>query len=277
MLKRDGRQLGLVLLILMVGYGAGLFSGNLWQDGGTAAHAGRRVRGGQEQGIAIVPKDGGALSPGQEKATSHLTRNSGSTRRVGILGSTRSSLFRQARAYSLLPNPEMIRAAVEQLHDDELLDLVQTYTGLIPQDLPEDVPVVDFAERLGEIYYSDSFERAGNQLDDPILASHVEFDIHCDEDNRTVEARQGFAADNRRIYASFESSGYNEKNVMVKWSRVDSPEVLVYDKYPVNTGKGHNYVWLERPNDWESGYYQVEIFSLADNLSLMARGDYEVE
>ena len=175
-----------------------------------------------------------------------------------------------------LMGPALVKEAVEDLSEDELLDLMATYTRLAPDDIPAEVNVRDFADRLGEIYFGDSFARQDNYLDNPEEAAAMEFATRADSNNQAVEPRQDFQAQEKRIYASFANSDYQERDVMVKWSRADSPEVYVYDKYPINTSKDHNYVYLEQPNGWENGDYQVEIYSLADNLSLMARGNYAV-
>ena len=63
---------------------------------------------------------------------------------------------------------------------------------------------------------------------------------------------------------------------MVKWYRVDDPKVYIFDKYDISKDKNNNFVWLEKPSGWNEGLYGVEIYSMEDNLSLMAYGEYSV-
>ncbi len=251
------------LFIFVVGYGSGVVSMGYWQKPhGPVAAEGDLAESSMSQD-AVVPS-GLAVSSRQQ-----------ARRQAPQSVSLQDSLFWQAG--TMTPDPTLISVAVSQFSDEEVLDMITAYTHLAPHDLPEDVAVKEFAGRLAEIYYGDSFDRPGNPLDNPGFVGEMEFDVTKAAANRVPEPRDLFTATDKRIYASFETSGYDDRAVMVKWSRVDSPEVLIYDKYPIMVGMGHNYVWLEQPQGWEAGDYQVEIYSLADNLSLLARGSYGVD
>ena len=168
------------------------------------------------------------------------------------------------------------RNVVDHLSDAELEEIIRSYTRLAPHDYPEQVEIHDFAKRLGELYYRDPAEMGESPLDSPENAIPIDFDSQINRSNMVKEPQESFATFTRRIYASFDTSNYKKNSVMVKWSRVDSPEVMIYDKYRLNSAMDYNYIWLEQPDGWQQGDYQVEIFSLEDNLSLLARGGYHV-
>ncbi|MEN8140137.1 MAG: hypothetical protein ABFR97_02835 [Thermodesulfobacteriota bacterium] len=166
-----------------------------------------------------------------------------------------------------------VAAALDRLNDEELTDIITTYTKLAPHDYPPGVDTRDFAQRLGEIYYQNPAVPDDSELD----LSPVEFGKSVKVDNKLRDQQECFSQGTNRIYASFATGeDYASNSVMVKWSRLDSPEVLIYDKYAINRGTTENYVWLEIPNGWEPGVYKVQIFSLENNLNPLFTGSYTV-
>lgn len=170
----------------------------------------------------------------------------------------------------------MVRNAIDHLNEDELEVIIRSYTTLAPHDYPEGVAIHDFAKRLGELYYLDLLEGSDIPFDALEYAGVIEFDHQIQADNLVEEATDNFSSDTKRIYASFDTSAYTKGSVMVKWSRIDSSEVLIFDKYRVNRSMESNYIWFEPPGGWENGKYQVSIYSLEDNLSSLATGVYEI-
>ena len=168
----------------------------------------------------------------------------------------------------------MGRNAIDHLSTDELENIIRSYTKLAPHDYPPGVDVRDFAKRLGELYYRSPQDE---EVDSAEVSEFVEFDSQVATNNMVKEPQESFSNDTQRIYASFDTSNYDKNSVMVKWSRVDSPEVLIYDKYAINTSTNHNYIWLERPDGWDSGDYILTVFSLEGNLPPLATGQYRVE
>lgn len=166
----------------------------------------------------------------------------------------------------------MARNAIDHFNEEELEVIIRSYTKLAPHDYPEGVDLHDFVKRMGELYYQDPLEGSETSLD----AGFIDFDSQIQTDNMTKVATDNFSADTKRIYASFDTSNYTKGSVMVKWSRIDSPEVLIFDKYRVNRSMDSNYIWLEPPDGWQNGKYQVSIYSLEDNLSPLATGVYGV-
>lgn len=262
MLNSAAGRIILCGLLFAGGYGSGLLTMALWPMG---------------QGKADVSAELAHGSSVVEVARPQPPADRGSGFRPEPERGASASRHSMDRITSLASNPRLLRAAVAQYSDDELLEMIGAYTRLAPHDLPEDVAVAEVAERLADIYYGDSYDRAGNPLDNPGFVGGMEFDVSKAPANRVVDPRELFAGTDKRIYASFETGGYEKREVMVKWSRVDSAEVLIYDKYPIMAGADHNYVWLEQPQGWDVGDYQVEIYSLEDNLSLLARGSYGVD
>lgn len=161
----------------------------------------------------------------------------------------------------------------DNLADYEVVDFLKNYIHISDADIPKGVSAVDFAGRLGEIFT--------NGVDKPINNTGiniepVEFDVATNSDFQAATPTQEFKTSDNKIYASFNTENYQEDKVMVKWYRVDDPKVYIFDKYDISNDKNNNFVWLEKPSGWNEGLYGVEIYSMEDNLSLMAYGEYSV-
>jgi hypothetical protein len=107
----------------------------------------------------------------------------------------------------------------------------------------------------------------------------INFSKLVDQDNFSLNTSTEFDADDVvKIYASFDTFAYPETEVLVKWYRADEPELLLFNKYPIDPIKDHNFVWLQKSQGWDSGRYTVEIYSVRveDNIKMIARGDYTI-
>ena len=127
---------------------------------------------------------------------------------------------------------------------------------------------------LGVMFYEPEIDETGKMIisDANIIAPQI------DQNNIAPNPQHDFFAHDAKIYASFDTGDYDGKNVLVKWYKSDTPDLLLFDKYPISQDKTQNYVWLKKPKGWAQGSYGVEIYSanINDNLKLIATGMYNV-
>ncbi len=62
--------------------------------------------------------------------------------------------------------------------------------------------------------------------------------------------------------------------VMVKWYRRDRPEILLFQRYPVVPGDANGYVWSDGNGGWDTGQYEVNIYTGDEAMTLLASGYY---
>ncbi len=157
------------------------------------------------------------------------------------------------------------------------LELIETVSGtaLFSEAELEDISDVrGFAERLASIALSGV---VAPPEEIPPQAMQVEFSTSVESDNAPTAAREVFGSDSDRIYAVFPTDQYGLDSVLVKWQRLDQPELLVFDRYPIGARDRDSYVWLSQPDGWNQGAYEVTIYAAAESLDTNAGGIYEVE
>ena len=279
---------GLYTVLLAVAlFGAGFACGLLVQKGGVERAAVYHLAAQSETACRETVQFSGSTQqeePEKRAAKQQApSRSLRAARQEADSGQRRQSLFWQtmAQVRDLGPStltigdlqPEQLEEAISQFNDDELLDLIGTYTQLAANDLPEGVAIAEAAQRLGELYYSEEEEREETPLDDPGYAVPVSFGLSTRANNQVVEAKNSFPPETKRIYASFPSENYKERTIMVKWSCVG--EVLLYKKFSINPGMEYNYVWLEQ-SPWLTGSCRFRAYGTNGNFPLIATGGYEV-
>ena len=178
------------------------------------------------------------------------------------------------------PFREMIDMHIESLglSSNDLFPILNNYLDLKTDTSQPSPNLKEVASRLAEIaaenilYPLPAESTAGNTY------SPVYFSSLVDPENPEGHLQDDFFEDDVKIYASFDTRDYPEKFVLVKWYKTDSPDLLLFGKYPINKNKAHNYVWLKKPKGWLQGRYAVEIYSvnLNNNLRPIARGSYNV-
>ena len=85
-----------------------------------------------------------------------------------------------------------------------------------------------------------------------------------------------FKAENKRLYAHFDLPDYAYDQVLVKWYREGSNELVQMDYLKINQFGSENYIWIEQNSSWESGKYLVEVFSASETPELLSAGNYMV-
>ncbi len=169
---------------------------------------------------------------------------------------------------------ELIRGLIAGMSELELIDTVSG-TALFSEAELEDISDVrGFVERLVSIALSGV---VAPPEEIPPQAMQVEFSTSVESDNAPTAAREIFGSDSDRIYAVFPTEQYGLDSVLVKWQRLDEPELLVFDRYPIGAMDRDSYVWLSQPEGWNQGAYEVTIYAAEESLDPIAVGFYEVE
>lgn len=88
--------------------------------------------------------------------------------------------------------------------------------------------------------------------------------------------KESFYAEDRNIYAVFETQAETTEKVLVKWMRKEDGKVLLFKNMPIDIGEETNYINISARNGWQPGAYQVSIYNTRDELKLLASGEYRV-
>lgn len=85
-----------------------------------------------------------------------------------------------------------------------------------------------------------------------------------------------FRHDNGRVFARLYMQDYTGDEVLVKWYNPQTGQVLAFDKYPVVPENSMHPLWLEHKQPWQSGQYNVEVYSADESLRLLSAAVYHV-
>lgn len=85
-----------------------------------------------------------------------------------------------------------------------------------------------------------------------------------------------FRPDHGRVFARLDMQGYTGDEVLVKWYNPQTGQVLAFDKYPVVPENSMHPLWLEHKQPWQSGQYNVEVYSADESLRLLSAAVYQV-
>jgi hypothetical protein len=167
----------------------------------------------------------------------------------------------------------LARTAIDRMSERELRQIVGLTTQLGAEAIEEIDDIREFAERLVDIAME------GTVIDQPHEAglSEVVFGVSEYEMEANGQAQTVLERQENRIYAFFPTDSYQGSTVMVKWYRVDEPEIVLFRRHSVTPGDQRGFVWVEQSAGWQSGHYQVDIFSGDASMDRLAFGRYEVE
>jgi hypothetical protein len=168
---------------------------------------------------------------------------------------------------------------IEQLGlgDDALSSLLYEYTRITPEDIPPTLSIQEFAAHVAAIATTDILTAGarGSQPEDPTVTD-IRFGTSPRQSESTESPGARFSTYDARIYAVFDTRSYRHSDVLLKWYRVDQPELLVLQKYEIDPDADYNYVWYKRKEGWPTGQYRVEVYSLGRSFRIMSSGEYEV-
>ncbi len=167
----------------------------------------------------------------------------------------------------------VIAGLIAGMSDFELVDTVTGTSLFSAEELDEISDLRGFAERLATIALSGVVTPPA---DFPAQAEHVEFSRTVGVDNTPGLASEVFYSDAGRIYAVFPTDRYDRDTVLVKWQRMDRPQLLVFDRYDISAEDTYSYVWLNQPGGWSEGSYEVTMYAADESLEPIAAGAYDV-
>ena len=164
-----------------------------------------------------------------------------------------------------------------------MLGLIQSFINIDSDDVPSQIPIKDFAVKLVKIAANGvlTTEQSESITNDP-LPLPVYFDTSANPDYSVSDPRETFSPDETKIFASFDSSQLVDDNVLidsvlVKWYRTDHPQILLMKSFPIRPLSNYNHIWLDQPQGWPRGDYQVEIYSFHNDSDLIASGKYDID
>jgi len=166
----------------------------------------------------------------------------------------------------------LARGFISKLDRDELRTAISMATKLGADDLDEVQDLEAFAMRLADIAMVGTMVDAPERIDAP--------DVWFSGDASGIEDRSkgtnGFDLRQERIYAFFSAGDYPGREVMVKWYRTDEPQIMLFKRHNVGSGREAEHVWLVPGAGWQSGDYQVDIYTGDEAMDRLAAGRYSV-
>ncbi len=168
---------------------------------------------------------------------------------------------------------EIVGFVIDAMDDREIRSALTSLTSLTEEDLDEVRDLRAFTRRVSEIAMDGVVSARGPES---AGTATIRFSQSADTQNVTEQAQVRFAG-NDRIFAIFPTEDYRYDEVFVKWYRSDDPEILLFDRYPIQREADFNYVWLDRDNGWPEGEYRVELYTVDDAMNRVASGDYVID
>ena len=163
------------------------------------------------------------------------------------------------------------------LGGDALASLLYDFTRITPEDIPPTLSIQEFAAHVAAIATKEIWparERAS--LPEDLTVTDIRFGTSPRPSESTESPRTRFSTYDTRIFAVFDTSIYAHPSVLLKWSRIDQPELLILQKYEIEPHAASNYVWYKKNEGWPDGQYRVEVYSLGENFRMMSSGEYEI-
>jgi hypothetical protein len=229
----------------------------------------------------------------------HLTPTSTETQVPSFLGGNHGAEHADVRAILESPdtNPWMGSSGAEEVNDteasiadavygqneelglegDALSSLLYEFTQITPEDIPPTLSIQEFTADVAAIATKDIWtaKGRGSVPEDPTVTD-IRFGTSPRQSESTELPRTGFSTYDTRIYAVFDTSAYAHPSVLVKWYRIDQPELLILQTYEIDPHAVYNYVWYKTKEGWPTGQYRVEVYSLGESFRMMSSGQYEV-
>ena len=185
-------------------------------------------------------------------------------------GYDRDNIVDSLTAWSGDPS-EVVDVIIESMSERELRSAITSLTGLTEDDLVEMRDLRAFTRRAAEVAM-DNVIRFDDAPQEPLPA--VEFSHNPNDMEEFTTDR--FVGD-ERIFAVFPSTPSTQDEVFVKWYRSGEPEILMFDRHPIQRESDRNFVWIENNEGWPAGEYAVEIYSADEAMSPLASGRYVVD
>jgi hypothetical protein len=161
--------------------------------------------------------------------------------------------------------------------EDDLESLLCDLAGITPEDIPPTLSIQDFAAQVAAIATKDIWTvREGGPLAADSTVTDIRFGTSPRPPEPSDSPRTRFSNYDTRIFAVFDTSDYAYPSVLLKWCRVDHPELIVLQRYEIEPYAAFNYVWYNNKDGWPNGQYRVEVYSLGESFRMISSGQYEV-
>ena len=167
---------------------------------------------------------------------------------------------------------EIVDVVIDAMSDRELRSVITSLTGLTESDVEDVHDLRAFARRASSV----AMDNIVRFDEDAATESLPPIDFSHDPSNMIEFTTDRFVGD-ERIFAVFQSDSYSQDEVFVKWYRSDKPQILLYDRYPIQRETDQNYVWLENKEGWPKGEYTVEFYTADGAMARVAEGQYTVD
>jgi len=188
------------------------------------------------------------------------------------LGSTEAEIARLIRRMGGDPG-EIAETIIDSMSEEELVSSFTSFTDISPEKIEDAPDPHAYANRLVDLAMEDLITQPAPQTNQ---VEEVRFSEMSDSEEGGELDLTRFAG-NERILARFPMKDYRGSEVFVKWTRLDDPEIMLFNHYPIKPDADSNYVWLEPKNGWEPGSYQVNFYSADDRLIPLATGRYSID
>jgi hypothetical protein len=265
------RKVSYAVFLLVIGFAIGRGSSifeDMWFFSAVtdrSVHQGGLVIPESETSIAVRATGDGSLSRSGE---SHGDMMSEFAERWA--GYDRDNIVDSLTAWSGAPS-EVVDVIIESMSERELRSAITSLTGLTDDDLAEVGDLRAFTRRAAEVAMDNvvSFKDSLPEALPPVEFSHNPNDMEEFTTDRFVG--------DERIFAVFPSTPSAHDEVFVKWYRSGEPEILMFDRYPIQQETDRNFVWIDNSEGWPAGEYAVEIYSADEAMSPLASGRYVVD
>jgi hypothetical protein len=163
------------------------------------------------------------------------------------------------------------------LGEDALASLLYDFTRITPEDIPPTLSIREFAAHVAAIATEGIWTvRERVSLPEDLTATDIRFGTSPRPSESTASPRTRFSTYDTRIFAVFDTRSYAHPSVLLKWCRIDQPELLILQKFEIEPHAASNYVWYKQEKGWPNGQYRVEVYSLGESFRMMSSGQYEV-
>lgn len=162
---------------------------------------------------------------------------------------------------------------VNQMSDRELIAAVSSISDFAGRDIKKAPDMRRYATRLSEI-------ALGGITGEPSIGPgeiEIEFSTSLEQGNSAPDAQSRFGTEDGKIYAVFPNEDVPSGPVLVKWSRTDQPELLLFEQYSINRQRERSYVWFKPQEGFPPGEYQVDFYGSGGELDHLGAGTYSVD
>ncbi len=165
-----------------------------------------------------------------------------------------------------------IFSKIDEIPPSELEMLLKNSLNFNPKDIPSKMSINSFAKELLDL------SMRGIVKPDEYKPPKSDKKIAFNTKNDTNGSSNAFERNaTTKLYANFDTNGFDDDRVVAKWYRKDTRELVLFDFYPVIQNSDKNNVWINKNNGWDKGQYTVEIYSPTSGLEKITEGEFEVK